>query len=135
MKNVGNILTEIIKQIREEESERFDRSYSVKATITKILLDDTEGKFGIAGIASKDYKCFITNVNGELKFSCDCEDHKHRKKICKHIIRLLTTLHTLALYRVEPNNRTRIEELEDRISLLEQRYYSLLNTIKEFETT
>jgi len=134
MRKVGDILTEIIKQIKEEEPERFDRSYSVKATITKILLDDAEGKFGIAGIASKGYKCFITNVNGELKFSCDCEDHKHREKICKHIIRLLTILHTLALYRVEPDSKTRIEELEDRISFLERKYYYLLEAIKELQT-
>ena len=134
MQKIGNILTEIIKQIKEEEPERFDRSYSVKVTITKILLDDAEGKFGIAGIASKGYKCFITNVSGKLKFSCDCEDYKHRGKTCKHTIRLLTILHTLALYRVEPNSRTRIDELEGRISLLEQRYSSTLNTIKEFQT-
>jgi len=134
MKRVGEVLTEVVNQIKKEEPERFDRSYTVKATITKVFLDDSEGKFGIAGIASKGYKCFITNVKGELEFSCDCEDHKHRGKICKHIIRLLTILHTLALYRVEPDSRTRIEELESRISFLEQKYYYLLEAIKELQT-
>jgi len=133
MKEVITVINETLRKFKEKEPERYDRSFQVSVTIKKLVLDDYKSIFGIAGIASKGYNCYITNANGEINFSCDCEDHKKRGKVCKHIFRLLTLLQTFAMYRIQPESRTRIEEIEERLNRLENNYYKLISHIRETE--
>lgn len=80
---------------------RFKRALSEEIVYTFLESTEESGGRDIFGVIGTRGNFYSVSVNYEMKSTCNCQDFKNRKSLCKHLILILIKHYTLNLNQIQ----------------------------------